>query len=68
MERLFEVLEIVVDDGLYECGTTGVVAVAVVNSCEVHEDDACGACGVGVEIVEEGLVGVGGVVAVAVAE
>ena len=44
------------------------VAVGVVSTSEVHEDDAGGACGMSGEIVEDGLVGVVGVVAIAVAE
>ena len=51
-----------------EFGTSGVVAVAVVNACEVHEDDARGASGMSGEIIEKGLVGVGSVVSIAVAE
>lgn len=44
------------------------VAVGVVNACEVHEDDACRTCRVGGEIIEDGFVGVGGIVTIAVAE
>ena len=44
------------------------VAVGVVNASEVHEDDACGTCGMGGEIIEDGLVSVGGIVTIAVAE
>ena len=65
---LFEVQEVVVDDCLYECSTMYVVPVAVVNSNEVHEDDASGSCRVGVEVFEKGFVGVGGIVTIAVAQ
>lgn len=65
---LSQVLKIVVDDSLYECGTMCVVLVASVYSRKIHEDNACGTCGVSVEIIEKGFVGVGGIVAVTVAQ
>ena len=63
-----EVSEVIVDEGLDEFGSSGGVTVAVVNACKVHEDDACGTCGMGGEIIEDGFVGVGGIVTIAVAE
>ena len=65
-----EVSEVIVDDGLDEFGSSGVVAVGVVNASEVHEDDACRTCGVGGKIIEDGFVGVGvgGIVTITVAE
>ena len=68
LSLLREVSEVIVDDGLDEFGSSGVVAVGVVNASEVHEDDACWTCGVGGEIIEDGFVGVGGIVTITVAE
>ena len=44
------------------------VAVGVVSTSKVHEDDAGGACGVSGKIVEDRLMGVGSIVTIAVAE
>lgn len=56
------------DDGLDKFGTSGVIAFAVVNTSEVHEDDASGTSGMAIQIIEKSLVGMGGIVTIAVAE
>ena len=56
------------DEGLDEFSTSGMVTVAVVNACEIHEDDARGTSGMSGEIIEKGFVGVGSVVSITVAE
>lgn len=44
------------------------IAITVVSAGEVHEDDASRTCWTGGEIIEKGLVGVGGIVTIAIAE
>lgn len=63
-----EVLEVHVDDGLHQLSPANLVIPAPINASEIHEDDTCGTGIVLLKDIEDGGMGVGGVVAVAVRE
>ena len=63
-----EVFEVHVNNGLHQLTAADIVIPTPVHTGEVHKDDTCGAWIVLLQNIENGCMGVGGIVAVAVGE